>query len=96
MPKVMEMRDQSGQHHGWLIHCPACEYGHLFDKRWTFNGDLEKPTFRASMLVYEGFWPDGERSRHRCHSFVTDGKIQFLSDCTHAMAGQTVNLPEVD
>ena len=29
-----------------------------------------------------------------CHSFVVDGKIQFLSDCTHALAGQTVDLPE--
>jgi hypothetical protein len=30
-----------------------------------------------------------------CHSFVTDGKIQYLSDCTHAMAGQTVDLLEI-
>lgn len=29
----------------------------------------------------------------RCHSFVVDGRIQFLSDCTHALAGQTVDLP---
>jgi hypothetical protein len=27
-----------------------------------------------------------------CHSFVTDGLIQFLSDCTHSLAGQTVPL----
>lgn len=26
----------------------------------------------------------------RCHIYVTDGRIQFLSDCTHALAGQTV------
>jgi hypothetical protein len=31
-----------------------------------------------------------------CHSFVTDGKIQFLSDCTHALAGQTIELPEIE
>lgn len=30
-----------------------------------------------------------------CHSFVTDGRIQYLGDCTHAMAGQTVELPEI-
>lgn len=29
----------------------------------------------------------------RCHSYVTEGRIQFLSDCTHALAGQTVDLP---
>lgn len=28
-----------------------------------------------------------------CHSFVTDGRIQFLGDCTHKLAGQTVELP---
>ncbi len=27
-----------------------------------------------------------------CHSFVRDGQIQFLGDCTHALAGKTVSL----
>lgn len=31
-----------------------------------------------------------------CHSFVTDGRIQFLGDCTHKLAGQTVDLPDID
>ncbi|KQX35347.1 ammonia monooxygenase [Devosia sp. Root436] len=30
-----------------------------------------------------------------CHSFVTNGRIQFLGDCTHALAGQTVPLPPI-
>lgn len=30
-----------------------------------------------------------------CHSFVTDGKIRFLEDCTHELAGQTVPLPPI-
>lgn len=29
-----------------------------------------------------------------CHSFVTDGRIQFLGDCTHSLAAQTVDLPD--
>lgn len=29
-----------------------------------------------------------------CHSFVRDGKIQYLGDSTHALAGQTVPLPD--
>ena len=28
-----------------------------------------------------------------CHSFVVDGQMQMLSDCTHALAGQTVPIP---
>jgi hypothetical protein len=31
-----------------------------------------------------------------CHSFVTDGRIQFLNDCTHSLAGQTIDLPPFD
>ncbi len=31
-----------------------------------------------------------------CHSFVRDGQIQFLGDCTHALAGQTVPLPDFE
>lgn len=31
-----------------------------------------------------------------CHSFVREGKIQFLNDCTHKLAGQTVELPNIE
>lgn len=54
-----------------------------FDERWTFNGDFEKPTFRPSMRV-------DYRNGLITHCFVTDGQIQYLSDCTHDMAGKTV------
>jgi hypothetical protein len=30
-----------------------------------------------------------------CHLFLTDGRLQYLGDCTHALAGQTVPLPEL-
>ncbi len=36
-----------------------------------------------------------KRISYVCHSFVTDGQIQFLGDCTHALAGQTVSLPDI-
>jgi hypothetical protein len=62
---------------------------------WTFNGDEEKPTFSPSILVSSTSPKDG-KIYIKCHSFVTDGKIQFLSDSAHALAGQTVELPEVD
>lgn len=75
---------------------------------WTFNGDEEKPTLSPSILV-RGTKPISDQEAERimrgeniepipivCHSFVTDGKIQFLTDSTHALAGQTVELPEAD
>jgi hypothetical protein len=38
---------------------------------------------------------DGWTGCYVCHSFVTNGSIQFLGDCTHKLAGQTVQLAEV-
>lgn len=76
--------------------------------RWTFNGDYDRPTFTPSILVRgtEPITDDdhrrimaGERVEPRplvCHSFVTDGQIRFLGDCTHALAGWTVPLPDFD
>lgn len=90
--RVVEGQGAEEKGMGWMMFCPACKCGHLFDHRWTFNGDQEKPTFRASMLSY----PEGREGKGRCHSYVTDGQIQFLGDCTHPLAGQTVELPDWD
>lgn len=90
--RVMEVVNKDQSHHGWMIRCPNPDcYAHEFDSRWTFNGDLLRPTFRASMLAR---WTQGEEKKPMvCHSYVTDGKIEFLSDCTHELAGKTVELP---
>ena len=75
---------------------------------WGFNGDGDAPTFTPSVLVRgKRRITDDEHARimagekielpeTTCHSFVTDGSIQFLGDCTHALAGQTVPLPNFD
>jgi len=61
---------------------------------WTWNGDVDKPTLKPSILSKAEY---GETKELRiCHSFVTDGKIKFLNDCTHEFAGQTMDLLEVD
>ena len=31
-----------------------------------------------------------------CHSFVRDGRIEYLADSTHRYAGQTIDLPPID
>ena len=89
------MRHDDGRHYGWRIDCPACEDPHVLSG-WTFNGDEERPTFSPSLLVkYNG--PDADTNGAPaavCHSFIVDGRIQYLGDCTHKFAGQTVDLPE--
>ena len=75
---------------------PPHEYYEARDGAWSWNGSATRPTFQPSVLVrYEGTdaGKDGAPPAV-CHSFVVDGRMQFLGDCTHALAGQTVPIPE--
>lgn len=56
---------------------------------WSWNGSILNPTLKPSILSKAG-------KGHVCHSFVNDGKIQFLSDCSHELAGKTMDLLDVD
>lgn len=75
--------------------CLGCDMPHTVQTgegkgpRWGYNGNAEAPTFTPSVLVQYD-WSDGPKV---CHSFVTDGRIQYLGDCTHQLAGQTIDLP---
>lgn len=90
--------------------CPACADMHsLPDRGWTFDGDLVAPTFTPSFLhggvkrvVVDGRWTgewerdaDGKPIPYVCHYMLTKGVLHFCGDCTHAMAGQSVLLPEL-
>lgn len=75
----------------FLIWCPGCKRRHPFrtqgsGPKWRFNGDLLRPTFTPSLLC------NRHSPEDRCHSFVTDGRIRFLADCHHELAGQTIDL----
>lgn len=59
---------------------------------WTWNGDTEKPTLHPSILT-EGYGFTDQL--HRCHTWVNDGMAQFLPDCSHELAGQTVELLDI-
>lgn len=58
--------------------------------RWEWNGSMDDVTVSPSVLVTK------PRVLDRCHSYVRDGSIQYLDDCTHEMRGQTVALPVVE
>lgn len=90
------------------FHCPGCDYLHVLPTgpgtgaRWGYNGNPAAPTFTPSVLVRTGKaylpsapeWEEGDPPLV-CHSFVSNGRIQFLDDSTHHLAGQTVDLPEI-
>jgi len=88
--------------------CPGCEDIHIVSDAWQVTGAGASLTISPSILVYERKklinedleWdallaPENVTMAPRCHSFVKDGHIEFLSDCTHDKAGQTVPLPDL-
>lgn len=92
MSKVFDLIED-GKHKCYIITSPATDQDIVFDDRWEFNGDFEKPTFSPSMLIeYPVENPDTGHVRE--HFFVRDGKIQYLPDCHHNMAGNTVDMIE--
>jgi hypothetical protein len=93
---------------GYVYWCQGCNQLHQViteggkpNQHWGFNGDLERPTFTPSVLVTYPANPDADeeykewRTERRCHTFITDGQVQFLGDCTHALAGKTEPLPDL-
>lgn len=87
--------------------CPGCNSGHEIDTVhrnswgavWTFNGDLERPSFTPSVNMqinpkgHKHYQP--EVASEVCHYFITDGRIIYCGDSTHALSGKTVDLPDL-
>lgn len=101
--KLRPVTSGYGTPYGVTFECPGCGTTHTVPTHgpnaWIFNGDMERPTLTPSILVHPHGALDEQGQRYetpRCHSFVTDGRIQFLADSTHALAGQTVELPEIE
>jgi hypothetical protein len=92
--------------------CPGCGNEHVIHTKelpnhngayWQFNGDVKKPTISPSINYRTGKYVDPNWTIDNevcksviCHSFVRDGRIQFLVDSTHWLRGMTVDLPIID
>jgi hypothetical protein len=97
---------EQGRYQHW---CPACEEMHHLPDSWSFNGNVDKPTFTPSFLnrglrrtfvngQWVGDWirdSDGNPIPFICHYILTDGTLNYCGDCTHAMAGKSMPLPEL-
>lgn len=97
---------------GWAHYCPACKQIHVFNVeqptrpfpewgikggvRWTFNGNLERPTFGPSMHIQSHPGPkSGKPVVTRCHYHLIDGVLRYCADSPHAFRGKNVPLPDL-
>lgn len=103
-----KLRRIEGQaYRGYAHWCPACEEIHIFATEgknhsgasWTFDGNVNRPTFTPSMLITINPKTapdyDPEEPTDVCYYFLQNGTIQYLADCTHALKSQRVILPNL-
>lgn len=98
MVKLIKLTDNNEAETQMAFHCVGCDMWHSFRVEagisrsvpvWTWNGDMERPTFSPSLLVDRGM-------DSQCHLFVHDGKIEYLGDCHHDLRGQTIDMVSVE
>ena len=77
-----------------MFYCPGCKCSHLIDpKKW--NIDEDNNTISPSILVRGVKNAENDPTPTVCHSFVRNGMIQYLNDCTHSLNGKTVPMEPV-
>ncbi len=71
------------------FYCPGCGSMHVVpingSKAWGYNGNPDSPTLTPSVKVTS---QDGV-----CHFFLTDGRLNYCGDSTHALPNQSARLP---
>jgi hypothetical protein len=103
-----KLRSVQGQHFAhW---CPGCGQMHGVPVSWNFDGNYDAPTVSPSVRItgkqtlkdekgeWTGEWvrdASGNAVDMCCHYILTAGQLNFCGDCTHALAGQTVPLPDL-
>lgn len=95
----VEEPDKPG-HTLWFFWCPGCRHCHSYlteatDRpNWTFNGDLDRPTFSPSLRVYTTH-PETRVETTLCHLHVTDGELRYCGDCVHDHNGKVVPMCDI-
>lgn len=59
---------------------------------WKLSGGVDYPTVTPSVKVTSR----NAKGPTVCHFFITNGQIRYLDDCTHDLAGQTVDMEDVN
>lgn len=103
--QIVTVNDQGDRYKAIQLWCPGCEFTVNPDEpkhgglnmlpvegdetkrpTWSWNGDLVKVGLEPSVLTRS---KRGD-TEFVCHSFLRNGQWQFLADCTHELANQTV------
>jgi len=92
---------------GHMHYCPGCDEMHVIPSTWSFNGNVDRPTFAPSVLIrgnrlvtedgrWTGEWrrdAKGDPIPYVCHYFLENAVLIFCADSTHSLADRRIALP---
>ena len=99
MNVVRKFIEEGTNKKGLTFYCEGCEMSHsiIYEGTsgpiWKWNNSLDKPTIKPSIKAQ---WVKTNPKTHLkvrdmiCHSYVKEGMLEYLTDCTHKLAGKTV------
>jgi len=96
--RVKPVYESNHMRFGIRFECPGCGESHIVktmgDDSWSFNNDYDHPTLSPDVNAYE---PTNAPPplEPRCHFRLERGVISFEADSGHALAGKSVELPEL-
>ena len=79
-----------------MFHCPGCGGTHAYwlahpppktQPIWEFDGNIQAPSWTPSLRIQS---MSRKEKPYICHLYVRNGQIEYLSDCTHELAGKTI------
>ncbi len=87
---------------GYTHYCPGCKGAHYIRTKsprpasgenpvWTFNGNVDQPTFSPSIRI-----PADPKAPTVCHYHVIEGMISYCPDSPHALSGKKLPLPPIE
>ena len=99
MTKLKKTEYKEGEYVFW---CPGCQCEHSVNTEikgslhpvWSLSGSLDNPTIFPSICVTTK-WSVPCFKDKVCHLFIRNGKIEYLPDCTHELAGKTVDMVDI-
>ena len=95
---LLEMRSSPLQlvYPGLFAHwCPGCGCAHMLEissiqadeRRLGFDGDVRCPSFEPDIVRVD-------RNGKFCRYSIKAGRVRYDRECTHALAGKTIDLPD--
>ncbi len=82
-----------------VFNCPGCGNAHAVPyttqrpppagPQWFFDENFDSPTIEPSLLIFQR---DGKTAE--CHVVVTNGILNYQSECVHSLAGKSVPMQD--